>query len=155
MKHLKKLPHNIPAWVIPSQETYFITIVCRDRGGNQLATREVSEKLFETVRYRQEQHVWWPHLVLLMPDHLHGLFSFPPYGMAFNKIISKWKEWTAKSIRLNWQNDFFEHRLRREESRRNKADYILQNPVRKGLVTHAEDWPYIYFGEGKRPNFES
>jgi len=35
---------------------------------------------------------------------------------------------------IKWQRDFFEHRLRSDESWREKADYILANPVRKGLV---------------------
>ena len=67
--------------------------------------------------------------------------------------MSKWKEWTAKEIGVVWQGDFFEHRLRHDESRRQKADYILENPVRKGLVSRPEDWPYVYFGEGEKPKF--
>ena len=42
---------------------------------------------------------------------------------------------------------FFEHRLRKEESFREKADYILANPVRAGLVERAEDWPYVFIAE--------
>ena len=67
--------------------------------------------------------------------------------------MSKWKEWTAKDLGIQWQDDFFEHRLRREESRREKADYILANPVRAKLVSRSEDWPYVYFGDGQRPQF--
>jgi len=95
-----------------------------------------------------------PHLVLLMPDHLHGLFSFPPSGKPIKLIVSQWKEWTAKKLGIRWQRDFFEHRLRQEESKREKADYILQNPVRKKLVNRAEDWPFLYFADGKRPQFD-
>jgi len=69
-------------------------------------------------------------------------------------VISKWKEWTAKEIGIIWQRDFFEHRLRHDESRREKADYILRNPIRGGLVKHPEDWPFIYFGDGKHPDFK-
>jgi putative transposase len=68
--------------------------------------------------------------------------------------ISKWKEWTAKEIGIVWQRDFFEHRLRHDESRREKADYILQNPVRKNFVARPEDWSFVYFGDGERPMFE-
>ena len=81
-----------------------------------------------------------------MPDHLHTLLSFPPTDKPVRLIISQWKEWTAKSIGIRWQLDFFEHRLRQDESRRQKADYILQNPVRKGLVGKPEDWRFVYFG---------
>jgi REP element-mobilizing transposase RayT len=61
--------------------------------------------------------------------------------------MSKWKEWTTKSLSIHWQRDFFEHRLRRDEHARQKADYILFNPVRAGLVTQSEDWPFVFLPE--------
>jgi putative transposase len=148
------LPHNVPAWVDPEREVYFVTITCKERLRNQLAVQEVAQLLFETVRHRQEQFLWWPYLFLLMPDHVHALLSFPPSGKAMQLVISKWKEWTAKQLGIVWQRDFFEHRLRREDSRLEKADYILRNPVRKGLVTRPEDWPFVYFADGGRPDFQ-
>ena len=33
-----------------------------------------------------------------MPDHLHGLFSFPPSDNPLRLVVSKWKEWTAKEL---------------------------------------------------------
>jgi putative transposase len=150
----KSLPHKIPSWVDPQKEIYFITINCEERWENQLALPDVSERLLETVRYRQEKFLWWPYLFLLMPDHLHALLSFPPSGKPLKLVVSKWKEWTAKETGIVWQRDFFEHRLRQDESRREKADYILQNPVRKKLVSRPEDWPYVYFDNGQRPQFK-
>ena len=149
----KTLPHEILLWVDPQNETYFITVNCAERLKNQLAVPDVSARLFETVRHRQEMLLWWPYLFLLMPDHVHALISFPSSGKPLKTIVSKWKEWTAKEIGIVWQRDFFEHRLRHDESRREKADYILQNPVRKKLVVRPEDWPYVYFADG-RPEFE-
>ena len=84
------------------------------------------------------------HLALLMPDHVHLLVSFPQTDKRIQTVVSKWKEWTTKTLKINWQRDFFEHRLRKEESPREKADYILLNPVRAGLAESAEDWPYIF-----------
>ena len=149
----KHLPHDIPLWVDPRQEIYFITINCQERFLNQLALAPVAGQLFETIRHRQEKFLWWPHLFLLMPDHLHALLSFPPSDKPIRLVISKWKEWTVKTIGIRWQDDFFEHRLRHDESRRQKADYILENPVRKKLADRPEDWPFVYFGDGQRPKF--
>jgi hypothetical protein len=36
----------------------------------------------------------------------------------------------------------FDHILRSDESYAQKWDYVRDNPVRVGLVTSAEDWPY-------------
>jgi REP element-mobilizing transposase RayT len=154
MARPRHLPHEIPLWVDPHRQVYFLTINCRERFRNQLALPGVADPLFETVQHRQEQHLWWPYLFLLMPDHLHALVSFPPSGKPIRNIVSKWKEWTAKQFDIVWQSDFFEHRLRHDESRREKADYILENPVRGNLIARPEDWPYVYFGDGQRPVFQ-
>ena len=154
IRQRRTLPHEVPWWVDSQNEIYFITINCKERCRNQLALPPVAERLFETVRHRQERFLWWPYLFLLMPDHLHALLSFPASHKPVKGVISKWKEWTAKEFGILWQRDFFEHRLRAEESRREKADYILQNPVRRQLVTCCEDWPFVYFADGKWPNFD-
>jgi len=147
----KTLPHDVPLWIDPQKEIYFITVNCAERGRNQLALPGVASALFDTVRHRQESYLWWPHIFLIMPDHVHALLSFPPSGKPLQSVVSQWKRWTANQNGIVWQRDFFEHRLRREESRRQKAEYILQNPVRQGLVSRAEDWPFVYFANGRQP----
>jgi REP element-mobilizing transposase RayT len=142
----KTLPHEIPSWVNPEREVYFVTINCHDRTTNQLALPGVSERVFGAVRFRQRSGLWWPHLFLLMPDHLHALISFPLSDKSARVIVSKWKEWVAKDIGIIWQRGFFEHRLRRDESFQAKSDYIQRNPVRKDLVANPDEWPFVYFG---------
>jgi REP element-mobilizing transposase RayT len=41
-----------------------------------------------------------------------------------------------------WQCRFFDHVLRSDESYAQKWNYVRDNPVRAGLVTNADDWPY-------------
>jgi len=67
IRRRKSLPHEIPSWVDPQKEIYFININCKERFRNQLALPDVSERLFETVRHRQEKFLRWPYLFLLMP----------------------------------------------------------------------------------------
>jgi hypothetical protein len=50
-------------------------------------------------------------------------------------------------LKIDWHRDFFEHRLRKDESFRQKADYILLNPVRAGLTKLPEERPYVLIGE--------
>jgi putative transposase len=142
-----RLPHDVPLWIDPSKEDYFITLCCERRGENLLATPAVGHPLLETIKHRQARGIWYPHLALVMPDHIHLILSFPEIGKRVQTIMSKWKEWTAKSLKIDWQRDFFEHRLRRDESFREKADYVLANPVRAGLVKKVADWPYVFIAE--------
>jgi mono/diheme cytochrome c family protein len=78
-----------------------------------------------------------------MPDHLHALISFP-YKRPMRQIMSDWKRFLATESKIEWQRDFFDHRLRKEESYREKADYIRANPVRAGLITRPEEWAYFW-----------
>ena len=143
----KPLPHEVPLWLHPDKEDYFITVCCRERGRNQLADATIAPALIETIKHRNERGLWWAHVVMIMPDHVHLLVTFGSPNTRIQIVVSKWKEWTAKSLGIHWQRDFFEHRLRREESFREKADYVLANPVRAGLVKQAEDWPYVFIAE--------
>ncbi len=87
--------------------------------------------------------------MLLMPDHIHFLVSFMDRA-SFSRVIGDWKHYLSRTYAIDWQDNFFDHRLRKDESLGGKADYILQNPVRAGLVTKPEDWPYVWIPEGSR-----
>jgi putative transposase len=76
-----------------------------------------------------------------MPDHLHLLTSFPE---EVAPPVRAWKHWTGRNIGVEWQRDFFDHRLRHDEKVSEIADYILQNPVRAALVTEWKAWPHLW-----------
>ena len=61
--------------------------------------------------------------------------------------IKNWKKFVAGEYGVDWQRDFFDHRLRNDRELEEKACYILMNPVRKGLCARAEDWVWVL-----RPN---
>jgi hypothetical protein len=43
---------------------------------------------------------------------------------------------------VSWQKDFFDHILRKDESLPSVIRYILENPVRKGLVSDWRDYTF-------------
>ena len=141
----KWLRHDVPAWVSPEAAVFFVTLCCKPRGHNQLCTQEIAGPLFETVKHRVDRNAWFPYVFLLMPDHVHALLSFHPQGAGMKEVISLWKSWTARQLGIRWQRGFFDHRLRNDENHRDKANYIMLNPVRAGLVNHPSDWPYLWF----------
>ena len=112
-----------------------------------MAHDQIAPDLIETIKYRNAKGIWYVWLAVVMPDHVHVVVLFPEVAKRVQTVLSKWKEWTAKTLKIDWQRDFFEHRLRKEESFREKADYILANPVRAGLVERVEDWPYVFIAE--------
>jgi putative transposase len=138
----KRLPHEVPSWV-PDEAIYFVTVNTEPAGSNQLAHKDIATALWSSALFNADRGLWWPHLLVVMPDHLHGLISFSK-ETGIQKTITAWKHFTAHSADIRWQRDFFEHRLRNDESFDEKAHYIRMNPVRKGLCLSPDDWPYSW-----------
>jgi len=102
--------------------------------------------IFETARRYHNAQKWHMKVLLLMPDHLHMLVGIPGYAN-LSSLVRDFKRITTKITRIQWQRNFFDHRLRHEGSKAEKFEYIRQNPVRAGLATVAREWPYVFVGE--------
>ena len=138
----KRLLHAAPQWV-PEGSWFFITINCQDRGRNHLCRAGIGDAVIAAMEHNHSTGVWHCRLALLMPDHLHAILAFPPEpGM--KTTLCNWKKFTAVKHGIEWQRDFFDHRLRSNEELFEKTGYILMNPVRKGLCERAEDWTWVY-----------
>jgi len=81
----------------------------------------------------------------LMPDHLHWLIRD---AATMRRVVGQLKSSTTRALwelghpgRL-WQRSFWDHVVRREESLEAIARYIVNNPVRKGLVRDAREYPW-------------
>ena len=95
------------------------------------------------------------YAVVVMPDHVHLLFHplKDNHGWAFPlvDIMQCMKGATAHRVNkllqrsgLVWQEESFDHVLRSDESLKEKAEYIRQNPVRRGLVKRPEDYRWLW-----------
>ena len=85
---------------------------------------------------------------VIMPDHVHLFVRFPLEGMTLPRWIQGLRVVLGKALleqrrdKPYWQAGFFDHVLRGNESYEEKWAYVVNNPVRAGLVATAEDWPY-------------
>jgi putative transposase len=84
---------------------------------------------------------------VIMPDHGH-LFVRGDYNFRLGPWIGALKQALARAATLSrakgqiWEEGFFDHVLRSNESYSQKWNYVRENPVRAGLVKSAADWPY-------------
>jgi len=81
---------------------------------------------------------------VIMPDHIH-LFVRGNPDFLLGRWVAGLKRVVAAAVtggRHIWQRGFFDHVIRNSESYAQKRDYVRQNPVRAGLVSHAEEWPF-------------
>jgi len=81
-----------------------------------------------------------------MADHLHLFASPGEPELALEAWEKKyWKSQFSKRHNCSdqrWQTDHWDTRIRGEENYEAKWQYAVGNPVRHGLVTRPEDWPF-------------
>jgi REP-associated tyrosine transposase len=138
----KYLDHRIPAFA-EWDATYFLTICCLPRGANTLCNAEHAAAIFKSAQFYESTGKWSVRIMLLMPDHLHALVDFP-FWSDMGYTVRQWKRFLSNHLRITFQRNFFDHRLRQDESHDEKWKYIKMNPVRAGLINDIETWPYVY-----------
>jgi len=136
-----RLAHNTPAWV-GSGPTYHIRISLRRDAPLSLTAGPIASILLKSAELYHLQRRWNCRIFLLMPDHLHALLAFP-HDKSLGEVIRKWKAYHAKHLGIQWQGNFFDHRIRNRGELDEKAAYIRLNPVRKNLCSHEEAWPWV------------
>ncbi len=142
----RNLPH-----IQPGQRPVFVTF-CTHKGWE---LPESVRDLVITHCLHDDNSKLQMHALVVMPDHVHLLFTpghdsyGNPYGLA--EIMSGIKGASAHSINKAlkrkgrvWQDESFDHILRRNENLFEKGEYICQNPVRKGLVQDENDYPWLW-----------
>jgi len=104
---------------------------------------------FDGERYRLD--AW-----TILPNHAHALFQ-PLAPHTLGGIVLSWKSFTARRINALlgrqgalWQEEYFDRFVRDEEHFAATTQYIRENPVKAGLASHAEDWPWGSAADGKR-----
>jgi non-canonical purine NTP pyrophosphatase (RdgB/HAM1 family) len=84
------------------------------------------------------------HLVVVMPDHVHMIFTPLPKTDGWHtlsELMHSITTFTSRTINAArgtagtlWQPEYFDRLLRHADELREKWRYTLENPVRKGLV---------------------
>ncbi len=150
----KTLPHIPPPSVSHrlSGAKFFITVnVDRAHYGvpiseigrmGPLVGQQVAVEILCTLQHYRTLGQIYPSIAVVMPDHLHFIVQFSE-DVVMMDFISKFKRWIASRCGVHWQDGFFDHRLRNDAEFAEKYQYVLQNPVRKGLCATSEEWPFL------------
>ena len=146
---MKKHLHRLQRITVPNA-IYFVTTCCQRRS-SILDNSQVLAILQKEWMSARERHGWLIGRYVVMPDHVHFFCMAHPSGAKRNlsQFIGQWKQWTAKRLvreasvaKPVWQEGFFDHVLRSQESYVEKWAYVRDNPVRAGLVNVWSDWPW-------------
>ena len=82
-----------------------------------------------------------------MPDHLHVIIEgkSDESDVWRSAVVFKQRSgvWLSRNKSVGqWQKDFYDHIFRQNESMRDHVFYIVNNPVRKGLVAAWQAYPF-------------
>ena len=134
--------------------TYFFTVALADRNVSWL-TSHITElrTAFRSVQTRQPFDI---DAIVVLPEHLHAIFTLPEGDAAFPQRWQHIKMAFTKALvrkgaslplrdgsgRVLWQRRYWEHTIRDDADHARHVDYIHHNPVKHGLVTNPVDWPH-------------
>ena len=125
---------------------YFVTFNTYKRQG-LLAHDEVHETFCIFATKAQEHDIAVGRYVI-MPDHVHLFAAFPMNGIALPTCVQSLRNVIGKKLlelgirKPHWQEGFFDHLLRSQESYSDKWEYVRMNPVRAKLCATSDAWPY-------------
>lgn len=143
---MREKPHRLPDIHYVGRKCVAFT-ACELNRKPLLANDAIHAMVRETLSNAAKQYGCTVPVYCLMPDHLHVLL----YGQTatsrakdamirFKRDSGMWLEEHRPD--LEWQEDFYDHIVRRSEGWETQARYFALNPVRKGLAEDIFAWPY-------------
>ena len=126
---------------------YFVTSTCFDRQKHFLcsASAQILCDEFDSLGNLSNR---LSLAYVVMPDHFHWLVKLDR-EITLQKVVRKLKGRSARRIgelRLAatriWQPGYHDHAVRVEENLENLSNYLILNPVRAGLVSDVDDYPF-------------
>ncbi len=145
----RRLPH-----LQKDEHPLFVTFATRDRW----RLPEIARDIVCDSCTKQNSSKIDLHAAVVMPAHVHLIYSplrrEDGWSHSLPEIMKAIKGAAAWRINhlLNrtgpvWQEEFFDHVIRSNESLMGKVDYVCQNPVRAGLVREETEYRWLWRGK--------
>jgi putative transposase len=138
-------PHRLQGFDYRNADhAYFVTICAQS--GNPFTDEHLAQEVMVSLQWLRAHRDVILYAYCLMPNHLHLLLRSGDESRTLGTVMGAFKTFTTRqSWKLGykgvlWQARFYDHIMRRSEDGRRIATYILENPVRKGLVAEADAW---------------
>ena len=126
---------------------WFFTVNLQDRRQTLLADH--IDKLRDAVAKVQHKRPFTIDVFVVLPDHLHTIWTLPPddddFSTRWRLIKTLFVRALPKQEGLVWQPRFWEHMIRDQRDYENHVNYCYINPMKHGWVSRVVDWPYSSF----------
>jgi putative transposase len=136
----RRRPHHDVRPVLNRPTIVFVTVCTKER--RPILANAISHDAI--VEAWANATAWQVGRYVVMPDHVHLFASPGPNPLELGNWISFWKSRLARKTGTGiWQEGYWDRTMRSDESYGDKWAYVRDNPVRKGLVGAASDWPFV------------
>ena len=143
-------PRRLDGFSYLGPQRYFLTFCVRHRQ-HVFTNPYVAALVIDHFRRTSDK---WSFALLaycVMPDHAHLLVEGTHEDSDLRRYAKRLKQGSAQAYAHRfgcalWQGGYSEHVVRRQDDARPIALYILDNPVRAGLVRHPSEYPYLGSG---------
>ena len=141
--------HSDPAQIAAGARTFFVTSSIS--GKRNLLHSDRSAQVFVRSLYEyRAQRKFRLHEFVVMPHHIHVLLTpITSLEKAVQFIKGGFSYRAKKELGSNlevWQKGFSDHRIRDANDYRIHQIYVQENPVRKHLCGHADQYAYSSAG---------
>lgn len=125
---------------------YFLTIAVAGRR-KLFMNLENAIIVLDAIQWLRDANRFAVSAAVLMPDHLHLVGQLGQSTLS--RVMHTLKSYSARSLAAAgvetpvWQEGYYDHALRDDEDYRGKVTYLLQNPVRAGLVSRVDEYPFV------------
>jgi putative transposase len=127
-------------------QRYSLTL-CTFERGLRFTTRDVVDPARSQLLQNADDFQCAIPAYCFMPDHLHILAVGESDGADLEAFMYKMKQKTGFDFKQArraglWQPGFYDRILRSDQQTLVVARYILENPVRAGLVARFDEYPF-------------
>ncbi len=143
--------------------TYFFTLVSFKRR-KIFCDKTFRNSLRHAIQKVKNQRPFTIDAWVLLPDHMHAIWTLPhndadyflrwrlikksvtrECGGLYHQPSCVSASMKARQESTLWQRRFYEHEIRDESDYELHMNYCHYNPVKHGLITRVEDWPFSTF----------
>jgi len=139
-------PHRLDASQYVGVRQYFLTI-CTYQRKRTLVDADTIALVWSQLLHIAVAEKFVFLAYCFMPDHLHAIVTGQSETGNFLRFVSSAKQQSSFAFaqitgRRLWQEGYFDRTVRRDESVPELIKYIIENPVRAGLVRTVGAYPH-------------
>jgi putative transposase len=142
-----RAPRHLKTFDYVGLHRYFLTF-CTDRRGKLFTEAAIVDLVLSQISRAAGENQFEIIAYCFMPDHLHlhvEAASESSDGKQFSARAKQYSGFYYSQARRAtlWQRYGYEHVVRDDEVTLVVAKYVLENPIRAGLVKRVEDYPFL------------